>query len=318
MLSALDLNLLRALDVLLAERHVTRAAARLGVSQSAASHALARLRQELGDALLVRGPGGALMPTARAEELGPVVRAALSAIAQAWRGQSFEPTRARRTFTIGAGDFAELVLLPPLVARLAQLAPGVDLFVQLPGDLNTGLATGRLDAVLGPARELGSGCYQRHLFDEVFTVAMRAGHPAATGKLTLDRFCALDHLLIAPRGTPGGFVDEALAQLGRRRRVAVAVPHFLIAPHVVAASDLVMTVASRVAAAYANSHRLVTRPLPLTVPGFSIHLIWHERTQADPAQRWLREQIVASAGRSARKGQSPAGVASAAEPREVL
>ncbi|HRC58747.1 MAG TPA: LysR family transcriptional regulator, partial [Kofleriaceae bacterium] len=129
-LGALDLNLLRSLDALLTERHVTRAAARLGVTQSAASHALARLREEVGDLLLVRGPGGSLLPTPRAEQLGPVVRRALSDIAAAWREQEFVPGSARRTFTIGAGDFAELVLLPALAARLAATAPSVDLFVR--------------------------------------------------------------------------------------------------------------------------------------------------------------------------------------------
>ncbi|MBK7535555.1 MAG: LysR family transcriptional regulator [Myxococcales bacterium] len=302
-LGALDLNLLRSLDALLTERHVTRAAARLGVTQSAASHALARLREEVGDLLLVRGPGGSLLPTPRAEQLGPVVRRALSDIAAAWREQEFVPGSARRTFTIGAGDFAELVLLPALAARLAATAPSVDLFVRVvPPEATAALASGQLDVVLAPTRDLGSGCFQRHLLDEVFTVAMRGGHAAATGKLTLDRYCALDHLLIAPRGSPGGFVDDALAKVGRKRRVAVTVPHFLIAPHVVAATELVMTVASRVATAFGKSHGLVTRPPPLELPGFVINLIWHERTQSDPAQRWFREQIIACAGRSRARG----------------
>jgi DNA-binding transcriptional LysR family regulator len=176
-LGALDLNLLRSLDALLTERHVTRAAARLGVTQSAASHALARLREEVGDLLLVRGPGGSLLPTPRAEQLGPVVRRALSDIAAAWREQEFVPGSARRTFTIGAGDFAELVLLPALAARLAATAPSVDLFVRVvPPEATAALASGQLDVVLAPTRDLGSGCFQRHLLDEVFTVAMRGGH----------------------------------------------------------------------------------------------------------------------------------------------
>lgn len=297
-LAAVDLNLLRALDALLAERHVTRAAARLGVTQSAASHALARLRELLGDPLLVRGPGGALLPTPRADELGPVVRRALGELAAAWRGAAFDPATAVRTFHLGAGDYAELVLLPGLVARLARLGPRLDLFVHpVPEDIPGVLARGELDAILAPARarDLVAGGFQRHLFDESFTTAVRADHPSAGGRMTLDRFCALDHLLVAPRGTAGSFVDDALAALGRRRRVALAVPHFLIVPHVIAATDLVVTVASRLAAAFAETHRLVLRPPPVELAGFPIHLLWHERTAADAGQRWLRDQIVAVA-----------------------
>jgi DNA-binding transcriptional LysR family regulator len=291
-LAQLDLNLLRALDALLAERHVTRAAARLALTQSAASRALARLREELGDPLLVRGPSGALLPTARADQLGPVVRRALEELAAAWRGEVFDPRTSQRRFTVTGADYAELVLLPGLVARLAELAPGVQLvFVPMPPDLNGALASGAVDAMLAPHGMPGAGLYQRQLFDESFVVAMRAGHPAATGKLTLDRFCSLSHLLIAPRGNPGGAVDDALAKLGRRRHVAVSVPHFLVAPHVIAASDLVVTMAMRMVAAFSSMFDLVTRAPPLPVPGFSIHLQWHERTHSDAAHRWFREQV---------------------------
>lgn len=310
----IDLNLLRALDALIAERHVTRAAARLGVSQSAASHALARLREQLGDPLLVRGRRGAMLPTPRALALAAVVQRALADVAAAWRPPAaFDPATARRTFHVGASDYAELVLLPALVARLAEHAPGVDLFVHdVPRDLAGALAAGDLDAVLAPARpeELTADCFQRTLFDEHFVCAMRRGHPAAARRLTLDRFCALHHVLIAPRGTPGGFVDDALAARGRSRRVALAVPHFLIVPHVLATTDLIATVASRVAAAFAGPHALVTVRPPVEVSGFAIHLLWHQRTQADDAQRWLREQIAATATARSRAGRPGATAAS--------
>lgn len=291
-LGRLDLNLVRALDALLAERHVTRAAARLSLTQSAASRALARLREELGDPILVRGPSGALLPTARAEQLAPVVRRALEELAAVWRGETFDPKTSQRRFTVSGADYAELVLLPGLTARLAELAPEVSLsFVPMPGDLTGALASGEVDALLVPGALGGAGLYQRHLFDESFVVAMRAGHPAASGKLTLDRFCALSHLLIAPRGNPGGAVDNALAAMGRRRHVAVSVPHFLVAPHVIAASDLVITMAMRMVAVFSTMFELVTRAPPLPVPGFSIHLQWHERTHSDAGHRWFREQL---------------------------
>lgn len=296
-LAAVDLNLLRVLDAVLAERHVTRAAARLGMTQSAASHALARLRAQLGDPLLVRGPRGALVPTARAELLAPVVTRALGELAAVWRGEAFTPETAERTFHVGAGDLAELAVLPALAARLARLAPRCALLVRpVPDDTAAELAAGSLDAVLAPARprDLVGGCVQRTLFDETFTVAMRRGHPAARGTLTLDRYCALSHLLVAPRGSFGGFVDAALAAHGRRRHVAVAAPHFLIAPMVIASTDLIATLPGRLVASV-RSLGLTLRPPPIEVPGFAMHLLWHERTRTDAAQRWLREQIVAAA-----------------------
>lgn len=296
-LAAVDLNLLRVLDAVLAERHVTRAAARLGLTQSTASHALARLRTQLGDPLLVRGPRGALVPTARAELLAPVVARALGELAAVWRGEAFTPATAERTFHLGAGDLAELALLPALVARLARLAPKTSLLVRpVPDDTAGELAAGTIDAVIAPARprDLVGGCVQRQLFDEDFIVAMRRGHPAARGPLTLDRYCAHPHLLVAPRGSFGGFVDAALAAHGRRLQVAVAVPHFLIAPMVLAATDLLATLPRRLVASV-RPLGLVLRAPPVEVPGFAMHLLWHERTRTDAAQRWLREQIVAAA-----------------------
>ncbi len=306
-LAGVDLNLVLALDALLAERHVTRAANRLGLSQSAASHALARLRELLGDPLLVRGPRGVMEPTPRALTLAPRVHRALGEVAAALRRpEPFAPASARRTFQIAAGDYAELVLLPALAARIAAVAPGIDLFVRaVPDDIPGAIARGDVDLVLAPTRPSdvsGPGTYQRLLFEERFVCAVRRGHPAATRRLTLERYCALDHLLIAPRGTLGSFVDDALAPLGRQRRVAVAVPHFLIVPHVVASTDLIVTLASRVATAFADSHKLaILKPPPeLALVGFSMHQIWHERAHGDDAQKWLREQIAAVAGDVAR------------------
>jgi DNA-binding transcriptional LysR family regulator len=308
-LAAIDLNLLRALDVLLTERHVTRAAARLGISQSAASHALARLRELLGDPLLVRGRRGAMLPTARGEALTAGVHRALGEVAAVLRPPvPFDPSTVQRTFHIGASDFAELVLLPELVARVAAVAPGVDLFVRtVPKDQPAGLASGEVDAILAPARsrDLDANCYQRLLFEEGFVCAMRKGHPAARRPLTVDRYCALEHLLIAPGGTPGGFVDDALALLGRRRRVALAVPHFLIVPHILVRTDLIITVGARIAAAFADTHDLVTVRPPVEVAPFGLHVIWHQRTHGDDAQRWLREQIVQVA--ATEKGPTPGG-----------
>ncbi|WNG36956.1 LysR family transcriptional regulator [Archangium violaceum] len=294
-LAEVDLNLLVTLDALLTERHVTRAARRLGLTQPAASHALARLREMFGDPLLVRGPGGVLHPTPRAEALAPAVHRALAELVTAVREPAaFDPATARRTFWLAANDYVELILLPRLVAHLSRIAPGIDLRVTtvIPESMLAAMAGGKLDMVLSPPRpEYVASCYQRALFDERFTCVVRDGHPAAARRLTLARFCELDHLQIAPRGTPGGFVDDALAALGRTRRVAVTVPHFLVAPHVVASTELILTLPSRMAEPFVQPLGLVVLPPPLEIAGFSMHMFWHERTHYDPGHRWFREQI---------------------------
>ena len=297
-LRRVDLNLLPVLDALIGERHVTRAARKVGLSQPATSHALARLRELLGDALLVRGPGG-LVPTPRALALAPRVREALELMARALADEpAFAPASARRAFHVAASDYAELVVLPGLVAALRAQAPGVELWSHpVPADPAAALADGTVDVCLVPRRGAWpAGVYERRLFDESFTCVVRYGHPAARRRLTLPRFCELDHLLVAPRGTTGSYVDDALAAVGRTRRVAVAVPHFLVAPHVVAATDLIATLATRVARAFEPTLGLVALSPPVELTGFTIAMVWHERGQRDPAQRWLREQVAVAAG----------------------
>ena len=297
-LAGVDLNLLVVLDALLAEKHVTRAAARIGLSQSAASHALARLRELLDDPILVRGAQGQLVPTARAEALAPALRRALDGLGDVLRGApSFEPATARRSFRIGAADYPQLVLLPRLVAQLATDAPGVDLWMMPPpDDPAPALAAGELDlALVVSAASWPAGIYQRALFDETFRCVMREGHPATRRTLTLPRYCELDHLLVAPRGTPGSRVDDVLASLGRTRRVVARVPHFLIAPHVIAASDLCVTMPTRVAQVSAEPLGLALLPTPFEMTGFTIAMAWHERAHADPGHKWLRDQIARAA-----------------------
>jgi DNA-binding transcriptional LysR family regulator len=298
-LAAIDLNLLVALDALLSERHVTRAATRLGITQSAASHALARLRSVLGDPLLVRGPNGGLVPTLRAEALADGLRAALDALAEVVRSPAaFDPATARRSFRIGAGDYEGLVVLPRLAERVRQVAPGVDIWVHAFSDFgDQRLADGSLDVVLGPPRGAvrRAGFFEKRLFSETFTCVVRRGHPLSRKRLTLPRYCAASHLLVSPGGTPGSFVDDALLAVGMSRRIALAVPHFLVVPHVIAATDLIATLASRVAGLFAPYFGLVRLAPPLLVPALAIALAWHERQHDDPAHRWIREQIVAVA-----------------------
>ncbi len=305
-LQGLDLNLLVVLDALLSTRSVTEAARRLHLSQSATSHALARLREALGDALLVRGRGG-LTPTVRAQQMAAPVKVALEAVREAVaRPRPFDPWTARRGFTVGGADYSEFVLLPALMRRMGAVAPGIDIAIHIGGaELTDDLTDGACDLGIGVDRSTHDrpGIRTRALFAERLVCVVRKDHPALARRWTPQRFAAMDHALIAPGGRPGGAVDLALAELGLQRRVALMTPHFLAAPFVVAQTDLVLTLPERVALAFAAVVPLVVVPPPLPLPGFSIVLLWHERTHDDPAHRWLRQQIaeLAAPARGARR-----------------
>lgn len=294
-LADLDLNLLRVLDALLVERHLTRAARRVGLSQPAMSHALSRLRARFGDPLFVRTPQG-LVPTARAEQVEGPLRESLAAIARCLEGGArFDAAAATRAFTVATADYGSFVLAPSLIARITRDAPGVDLWVRtIADDPFAQLARGDADMVLGPVRERDApgGVHGRTLYEERFVCLVRDGHPRVKKKLDLDAYTELPHLFVAPRGTPGGVVDRVLAEHGRRRRVAVAVPHFLLAPHLIATSDMVLTIGSRVAEAFCAMLPLKVFAPPVEIPGFSVRMLWHDRQHHDPAQQWLRAQVL--------------------------
>lgn len=290
-LAGIDLNLFVLLDALLAERSVTRAARRVGLSQSAASHALARLRALTGDALLVRGPRG-MLPTPRAEALASPVREALAGLDRALApAAAFEPRSTRRRFRVVGGDLAELVLFPPLFARLGAEAPGVDLSaLPTPSDAALALERGEVDLAIAP---LGSfaragALSERPLFEDGFVCVVRRGHPLGRGAFGLERYLSARHAVIAPRGARGGIVDDLLASMGRERRVVLTIPHFLAAPYVVAQSDLVLTLPARVAQVLAGPLGLAVLRPPLRVPRFTMAMAWHRRVDEEPGHRWLR------------------------------
>jgi len=294
-LRSLDLNLLGVLDAVLEARHITRAARKLGLSQSAVSHALARLREALGDELLVRGPGG-LVPTERALAIAEPLRSTLAALERTLASPApFDAPASNRTFRVAAGDYAEFVLLPPLLARLKAEAPGVNLWVTsaTQEEMNTRLAAGELDFGLGVplGSAAGAGLRERTLFGEHFVCMVRADHPTVGDTLTLDQYVGMPHAFIAPRGRKGGVVDTALSELNLERRIALAVPHFLVVPHIVAGSDLIVTLAARVAHAFALHLPLRILAPPLTLPTFQITVSWHNRHQQDPGHVWLREVL---------------------------
>lgn len=287
-----DLNLLLVLHALLGERHVSRAAARLGLSQSATSHALGRLRELYGDPLLVRR-GRALALTPRAQRLLPQLERGLGELSAVISEEpAFEPHSSRQSYNVGTSDYAQVVLLQPLLARLAQEAPGVALSVNGSPHLVDLLESGEIDLAITPGpipRSLSS----RVLFSDDFVCMVKRRGQLARGKLTLPRYLALPHVVVAPTGTPGSLVDTVLAQRGLSRRVAVRVPNFLVAPIVVASSDYINTGPARLARLLAEVYPLSLLPPPLPLPSFQVKLAWHPRLEQDPAQRWLRGLICA-------------------------
>jgi DNA-binding transcriptional LysR family regulator len=290
-LSGVDLNLFVLLDALLVERSVTRAAKRVGLSQSAASHALARLRSITGDPLFVRGPRG-MLPTPRAEALAAPLREALAGLDRALAPAApFVPHSSRRSFTIVGGDLAELVLFPPLFARLGKEAPGIDLHaLPTPADAALALERGEVDLAIAPVRSFARATKlsEQPLFEDGFVCVVRRGHPLGRGAFGLERYLSARHAVIAPRGARGGIVDDLLASMGRERRVVLTIPHFLAAPYVVAQSDLVLTLPARVAEVLARPLGLCVLKPPLRVPRFTMAMAWHRRVDDDPGHRWLR------------------------------
>lgn len=288
-----DLNLLRVLDALLLTGGVSSAGRRLGLSQSATSGALARLREQLRDPLLVRR-GNAMVPTPLAEQLRPRVAAILDEIDAALGvARGFDPATTHRSFRIGATDYTAQVLLPPLVAHLRRVAPHA-LVEVLPIDLRdtSPLATRETDLLLADDWTVRDERGAQHLYDEHFLCVARADHPALPPQVDLAAYTRVDHALIAPRGLTAGVVDAALAEHGLTRRVAVTVPYFLAATSLVAGTDLVITLPARLAEAVRHDPALRVFEPPLPVPGFAVVSVAHPRSARDAPVAWLQRQVV--------------------------
>lgn len=288
--SKADLNLLVVLDALLELGSVTAAARRLGVTQSAASRALTRLRELFGDPLFVRR-GRGVAPTRLAQQLASPLRQRLLEL-DALIGDRgvFDPATSRRRFRIVAFDYPQVALLAPLARHLVTAAPGIDLEIRHPTRTNDEkLERGDVDLLLAPRHAAGAGIVWSSLYSDVYVCVL-----AATNRthLTAERFAAMSHVLVAPREEPGAVVDEVLARLRRPpRRVAVLAPTFLVLPQLLVDTPYVATVPARLADAYCRTFPLRAVPPPVPIPGFTIHQAWHEVHRHDAGHRWLRQQV---------------------------
>lgn len=293
-LRQIDLNLLVTLDVLLAERSVTRAAQRLSYSQPSVSVHLAKLRDIFGDPLLLPGPHG-MQPTARAEELMEPLRAALESLGRALAPtRPFDPSESRHTWRVAASDSSASTILLPAVATIRSMAPAAQLAVLdlVPSHIAKQAQQGEIDLALHTGDGSPPGLRRRTLFTERYVLAGRVGHPRLRPQLTLAEFLELDYVIVSPDG--GGFhgvTDDVLAMAGLKRRVVLSVPHFLFMTSALASTDLVAMVPSRLVR---NSETLQLIKPPVDIPEYDMVMLWHERVHRDLAHQWLRETIVSS------------------------
>jgi DNA-binding transcriptional LysR family regulator len=295
---SLDLNLLLAFESLMIERNVTRAARRSGLSQPAMSNALARLRRSFDDPLLVRTPEG-MKPTPVAQSLIVPVRAALDGLRAVLEEKpTFDAASSHRTFRLLANDYAEIVLLAPLIGKVQAMATGITLRVERPRSLFQPPASPSLadsfDLAIGffpDALSLETNLRSELLWEEENVCIVHENHPLIRGKLSLKQYVAACHAAVFYKSEGTGIIDSLLEQKGYARRTVILVPHFASVGFIVAASDVIATVPQRLAAQFNKSLRLQVLPVPLAMPPFRTQMIWHERSQMDPAHSWLRNLI---------------------------
>ena len=291
-LGAIDLNLLVIFDALMQERNVTKAAARLALSQPALSHALARLRHMLKDELFIRTPKG-MIPTPRADQLASPVRHALDELQRSLEPPQFDPSKANRNFRVAVDNYAAIVLVPRLTVRIAKIAPGVTIEFRPSGTLNVPdlLDRGQLDLAIGPITEQGERFSRHPVLADRFVVLLRRSHQAASSrKLTIEAFAALPHLEISSSRQNTNFIDDALSRSKLARRIRWRAP-FLSAVRILAASDAAAVLPRRIGRELIGYRPLVIRDLPFPSPTIETAMTWPRWFDNQPSHRWLREHV---------------------------
>lgn len=294
-LRGIDTNLVVSLHALLTHANVTRAAKAMGLSQSSMSHALARLRSHFDDPLLVPA-GRKLVLTERARALVAPVSSAIAQLEGVFDNPPpFDPATSERTFRIAATDNLELYVLPRLAGVLAAQAPRIDLRITaLPPDWARALQHGDIDLKLGRKSAVDASLESADLSEEQLASVVRGGHPVSA-RPTLAAFAALDHLVVTPSALPSmpavGVIDAVLARHHLARRIAMTVPHFLVAPFVIAASEMVLTAPSRLVDPFMGVLGLRRLVLPVKLASYTLSQVWPRRCEDDPGHRWLRARI---------------------------
>lgn len=286
------MTLLLVFDGALRHRKLSAVAKQLGLTQPAISHALARLRDILGDPLFVRRANG-VEPTPRALALAQPVAQAIAILRETLQqGRQFDPATAQREFRVAALDFAIALLTPDFLAKFSAEAPGCRVVFRSLGREagHVALKAGQLDLIIG-LRDPNCPFLQRVTMMEDFVVVARPGNPKLRRGFNLDHYLECDHVLVSAAGDARGTVDEALRQLGKTRRVAAVVPQFLIGFAAVAGSDMISTAPRRVAKRHAAAFGLKLHPVPFDLPGFEITILRHQSTTADAGLTWFEDRI---------------------------
>ena len=300
----LDLNLLRVFDEVMAEGSLTRAARNLSLTQPAVSNALRRLRETLGDELVQRS-GQGMAPTPRARAIWPAVREALAQLQSSLIPNEFVPAEANTSFVLAMSDATAAELIPGLTETLEKQAPRVTLRVvplttrdprSMLDEEACDLAVGYFPSMLADlTARTQSGepqpFFHQRLFTGEYVCVMRKDHPLAQGPLTIDAFCAARHMLVSFSGRPFGFIDEALATLGRERFVVLTVNQFFTAARVVANANLLTVLPLHFLKVTGFADQLVFRPLPFEVSPVLVDAVWHRRSQQRSSHVWLREVV---------------------------
>ena len=288
-----DLIQLRLIEALAEHGSVSAAAQAIGLSQSAGSHALAKLRTQFGDPLFVRTSRG-MRPTVAGERVGATVRGALRLLRDGFEaGEAFEPDRSGRVFRVYMSDVGQMVFLPGLLAHIKATAPGVSLRA-LPIPLRAqeaALESGEVDLAIGHFKSFAGGFYRRRLFRETYVCVARSDHPNFEDGMSIEGFREAEHAYADASGMAHDMLEEVLRRHGIARRISLTVPQFMVLPMVIAGSDLLVTMPERLAAEFAKLIRIKVMPLPVRTPGYDINLFWHRRAHNDPANKWLRRSF---------------------------
>ncbi|MFJ1467087.1 LysR family transcriptional regulator [Massilia orientalis] len=291
--SSIDLNLLSVFQEVYRERQISAAARRLGLTQSAVSNALARLRRTFGDELFVRTAYG-MQPTPLAQQMAEPIGAAMAQVALALSQRSrFDPATSARRFTLAMTDVGEVYFMPVLIERCRTVAPNVEIAsLRANGlTLKDDMETGRVDLAIGAFEDVSEALYHRALFRQPFVSMFRKDHPLAKGKVDLERFVAAPHLIVDAAQSPYDRINGLLEKAGVTAGARFRVPHFTAVPYIVSTSELVVTVPQKLAESAASPFGLKWIEPPLALPALQTNVFWHRRFNHDPGIQWLRGLI---------------------------
>lgn len=291
--SSIDLNLLSVFQEVYRERQISAAARRLGLTQSAVSNALGRLRRTFDDELFVRTAHG-MQPTPLAQQMAEPIGAAMAQVALALSQRSrFDPATSGRRFTLAMTDVGEVHFMPVLIERCRAVAPNVEISsIRAHGlTLKDDMETGRVDLAIGAFEDVSEALYHRALFRQRFVSMFRKEHPLARGKVDLARFVAASHLIVDAAQSPYDRINGLLEKAGVTAGTRFRVPHFTAVPYIVGTSDLVVTVPQKLAESAASPFGLKWIEPPLALPTLQTNVFWHRRFNHDPGIQWLRGLI---------------------------